>query len=670
MRLWLTRFAGALIILISLAHIPAGAEVLNYFDPPKRFLWGGLALVLAVAGSIGKNRLGRGPLLLVFGLLGWMVVRTMFRQVPGAELEVLFTWMLPVVLLILGAGLPREGGARFLGGCLVLAGGLQALLMVLQRFEMDPLFADTTASMAYAPGRMVGTVGYQNQGVDFLALSGVGVFLLSRSLLVRMAVLLPSLGVAGMTGNRGGILAFVVALLFSQAWAIGLHLVWGRGAKWRAAAGVSLALVAMLSAAMWIPETRARFREAFLEFRGSQAAESRILMVRIAAEMVGEKPWMGWGAGEYALQYLDRLGTVLPEQKTTRMLSQVVFAREAHNDGLQFAAEFGIAGILLLLAVVATGSRRFHGERRSDSDAYVSAAFVLAYMALSSIFSFPWQTSMGGPLAGFLLGWLWPGRARTGGASREPEVWPWRWLVEPALWAACLGMVGWFGVDLFFNKEVPDRLAAGRASVVQNTLPPMACRYRALVGAAVAAHGDPREAEQLLLDAERGYRDIVLWNNLGHVQAKLGKWREATATYERWVRCGLDHGRALQNLSIAYERTGRWKEAADVLSRKQSLFRETSVDEIRRRAVLHLKAGDPEASREVVESRRRIWMAADAGTIAEFDNLIGASFWAQGDRATAEAWFRAALDKDPGLESARRNLAEASGGEPGRRPAP
>ena len=43
-------FVGFMAVLISLAHVPAAWEALNYFDPPKRLLWAFAALALAAMG--------------------------------------------------------------------------------------------------------------------------------------------------------------------------------------------------------------------------------------------------------------------------------------------------------------------------------------------------------------------------------------------------------------------------------------------------------------------------------------------------------------------------------------------------------------------------------------------------------------------------------------------
>ncbi len=655
---WRLVFAGTMMVWIALAHVPARVDALNYFDPPKRLLWPVLALVLTLFGSLRENRLGRIAGRLLAGLMAWMLLRTLARPIPDAELEVVFIWCLPLVMLVAGASLPHHRGRHLLGWFLLATGGIQAVLMLLQRVGWDPLFAATTASMAYAPGRMIGTIGYHNQAVDCLALSGAGVLLLFQSPLARIVALLPMMAVATATGNRGGILAFAGAVFVSQWLAIGWHGNWNRSARWRAIALSVGILLAGLSAVMLAPLPRARFLEAARGLQGSAAARSRMYMGRIGLDLFRERPWTGWGAGEYALQYLDRLGSTLPADKSHDLLQSLVYAREAHNDGIQFAAEFGLVGLLLLSGIVGIGVWRWVSCRHDDPDAPVMAAYVLVFMTLSSLFSFPWQTSMAGPLAGLLLGWAWPAESHGQNAAKPsfPSGFS-RLAAKTSLLAAILVMLAWFGWDAWLNRIIPQRLAAGQVEAARQALPPFGYRYRALVGATYAAGQSYAAAERELYAAELGTRDILLWSNLAHVRASRSKWNDAVQLYERWARCGLDYSNALVNLSVAYEKTGQWEKARRTLSQKCFLFPEASLEELRRLAVLYLLADNPKAACNLLESRQDKWERADTQARAEFQNLIGASYMAMGDRPTASHWFQNAIATDPTLESARRNLS-------------
>jgi len=651
---WLTIVSGLLILLASLAHIPAGWDALNHFDPPKRLLWASLAVILAGAFRARKCRLEWLPLLLAFGLLAWMVSRTLLKPHPSAEIEVLFTWILPVLFFILATRLDNKHGVRVLGGFLVLVCLIQAALMVLQRYGLDPLFFDTTSVMEYKPGRMVGTIGYQNQAVDFLALSSVGILLVSRSWWLRILFMGGMLLVAGLTGNRGGILAITLALLVLLIFSMNQIDSWSRRRKGLVAGTVILGLCGLLALMALFSETGIRFREVARGFSDSPAVRSRVVMGRVGMSLLREKPWAGWGAGEYAFQYLDRLGMVLPEIKSHEALRGVVFAREAHNDPLQFAVEFGLVGILLVLGLLGSVIACLWQSRRTSRALGAGMGFVLTYMAVSSIFSFPWQTSMGGALAGFLLGGLWPSPpGLEPGISRHPA---WAIVSKSILLILSLILLGFFSMDPFLNQAIPKTLAVGGPAKAEQLLPPYAYRYHALVGAAYASQADLDRAEVLLTHAELGYRDILLWNNLGHVQGKKENWKEAQVIYTKWEKCGLDHADALWNLSVAHEQMGQLNEAVEASLQRIALWGDPSPDEIKRLAVLQLQSGNPKAAADTIWRYWPQWIEADAKTVAEIENVGGTSLLILNEKQEAAKWFRAALKNNPALESAKRNL--------------
>ncbi|HPT16250.1 MAG TPA: tetratricopeptide repeat protein, partial [Kiritimatiellia bacterium] len=140
---------------------------------------------------------------------------------------------------------------------------------------------------------------------------------------------------------------------------------------------------------------------------------------------------------------------------------------------------------------------------------------------------------------------------------------------------------------------------------------------------------------------------------------------QAVSVCEKWMRCGLIHSNALQNLSIAYENVGRFSEAAEMLGRRMEMWSICTPPEVERLAVLWLRAGDPLRARDALYYFRRRWVAADSRTVAELENLTGAANLAAGDPEEARKWFESALARNPELESARRNLAGLAGNAPG-----
>jgi O-antigen ligase/Tfp pilus assembly protein PilF len=650
--------------LASLAFVPASFDALNFFDPPKRLIWAMLAAFLAIRCSSRFDLRANPSAWVLLALAGWLVLRSLLRPVPTAELQVLASWCLPVLLFCLGWGLSlNQRGRRIVGGFLVAAALIQAVLMTLQRVGLDPVFASTTAGMDYAPGRMVGTIGLQNQAVDFLALATVGILLITASpawfvggaMLVFPAILL--------TGYRGGIVAFVVGILLAGT-SVLLDHPWLRGKRHRfatAAGVVLLSCVLMVTAVASIPQTRDRFREIFTDFEVAPSIQSRLHMARVGWQMFKERPLSGWGAGEYAIQYLDRLGTVLPENKDHTVLRGIDFAREAHNDPLQFAAEFGLVGLVLLVALAVAGWLCLSRERGVLSWQKVALVYLVSYMSVAGVLSFPWQSAMAGPLAAFLLGLAWPRRP---GGSPAPRISRWTLTGYNALvLLLAIGLLGWFGRDAYLNLVIPAKLAAGDTTGAARQLLPVDYRYHALVGASLAAQGQDDAALVTLRHARSGYRDVLLWNNTGHVLTRKGLWPEAKVVYEAWTASGLDHARALHNLSIASEHVGDFPSAAESLQRRMILWpEEVTTDDVKRLAVLQMRAGEQRAAAETLRRYRAEWQHADAKTAAELENLAGTISLLLGEKKQAAEWFRSALERYPALQSARKNLEALEAG--------
>jgi O-antigen ligase/Tfp pilus assembly protein PilF len=649
--------AGAFILLASLAFVPASFNALNFFDPVKRLVWSLLAVALAVLVWRRRHsaRLVTG---LAVSLSGWMVLRSLLRPVPTAELGVLASWCLPILFFYLGAGLPlKRKDRRIVGGFLVAATLIQAVLMILQRMGIDPLFAATTAGMDYAPGRMVGTIGYQNQAADFLALAMPGILLLTASpawFLCGAALMLP---VILLTGYRGGIVAFAFGVLLSGALLMLAHSRL-RGNRFRLAtvAGMlALCMGIMVIAIALIPPTKERFREAFTDFNAAPAIQSRFTMARIGWQMFRERPLIGWGAGAYAMQYLDRLGTVLPSEKDHTILRSVVFAREAHNDPLQFVAEFGLIGLALLAAVFVAVWRCVLRQSSFLQWQGIALAYVSAYMAAAALFSFPWQSAMAGPLAGLLLGICLPTRVIGPDASKGARLALHG--CDALVLLMAIALLGWFGRDAYLNLAIPARLATDDTEGAAKRLSPEAYRYHALVGASLATQGHNDAALTTLRHARLGYRDVLLWNNLGHVLSRSGQWQEAKGIYEVWAASGLDHANALQNLSVASEQVGDFPFAVESMSRRMTLWpNEISAHDIKRLAVLQIRVGAARDAAETLRRYRSTWQDANPKAVAEIENLAGGVAQILGDKKQAIQYYRAALELDPALESARLNL--------------
>ena len=266
-----------------------------------------------------------------------------------------------------------------------------------------------------------------------------------------------------------------------------------------------------------------------------------------------------------------------------------------------------------------------------------------AFMGVASLVSFTWQTSLAGPLAGLLLG-MWCGGAERGEEHSIPEHHgPERvHAVALAGWALCLLVVAGLEVLRSIGAEGVPLKGISLADAATQRL----------------AEGDAAGAVELFREAERDVVSPEILHNHGAALAALGCWEEAVEVYRRWARCGILHDEALWNLSVGYEKTGRFSDAAECEEDRWRLYPRLMTDEqFYRLAVLHLQSGKVDASFNVVYLFLRATQKGEvARWTAEWDNLIACVTLAAGDTEFARQAFARALERNPDLESARRNL--------------
>ncbi|MBN1675490.1 MAG: tetratricopeptide repeat protein [Kiritimatiellae bacterium] len=648
--------------LAALAWLPAWLGPLENFDPPKRFL-----MALLAAGLLWRHRTGgsaaRAVCLPVLLLLGWMSIRTLLRPDRWNELGVLAVWALPAVLFLAGAA-GDWAAARSLGNWLLAATALQCILMLLQRCGFDPLFSATTGAIENPAGRMIGTIGYQNQAAAFVAQGAGAALLLSRRRCAKIVVFAFAFLCVCLTGCRGALLAMLAASVCTAGVML-LCVVRGRMRRTRAGAALAGLFVLMCATVFVVPTTRARLVAAARRGgQGRTAWATRALMRTIAWNMWAEKPFSGWGAGAYAHQYLDRLGRLLPETKDARILDAAVPARETHNDYLQFGAEFGVVGWAFVCFTAVAAARRAKAAWRHAPRAVGLLTYGAVYAGSHALVSFPWQMNMAGPLTGFVLGTALGRLASSSSQRKTVGAVPRAAAMRPlgiALTAASL-LVAWFTLELGLQFWVPKARTCGAVQRVADRLPPWAHSYLAYLGATCAKKGQPGAAVPLLTRAQEGHRDVALLNNLGHCYAQLGKWPQAVRVYRTWVASGIDHEAALYNLSVAFENAGRFSEAADVLGRKLQLWPRASAGDHLRFCVLAMHAGRvDEALKHGLKFEREI---KTKDFPPEFENLLGVLLLQLGREPEARGRFERALARKPDLESARRNLATITTRQP------
>lgn len=643
---WTAITCGMLMAAI-LIFIPPSWPALSYFDPPKRLMVAFLALALIAKRRVdSRHATFDAPDLAVLMLLGWIAVRAIFRPNPWSEWVVVANWMLPVLVFL---GARGASPSLLLPACRTLSvlGVAEAFLMLLQHSGFDPLFGFTTEAISYRPGRMLGTVGYQNQAVDLLAIGVFASCLGFRSVMLRLLVIVPMAIAIALSAHRGGILAISVAAAVA-----GWRLPAGLLRRLARAAGVTLfALVCWFIAPR---ETRDRFLSVVRSPGTDVALQSRLHMARAAVDLFASHPLAGAGPGAYAHAYMELLARRLPDQKQHHLLDTVVYAREAHQDWLQFPAEFGLVGLGLGIAVVLLLHRTATLGECSPRKRAVRTGLGF-YMGIAATTSFAWQTALGAPLAALLLGLLWPSR---GGHSRPAVVASRIWVLPLAMG---LSAIAWTALDLTWTIRA-DRAARQGSLVVANRVPPWGHVYFARFGAEAAHLQHWMEAVRWLETAWEGHRDPALLSNLAQTYGHLGRWAEAEKLYRLWVQCGIQHERALHDWSLSLEALGRYADAADTEQRRLELWPPQPSFPYLRVAALHLKDQAPDRALAYLQRRYPGAAAKRDRPGAKFlegelrlFNLIAAAWIMKNDGERARPWIAAVLRQEPTNQVALAN---------------
>ena len=644
---------GAAVVLAAVFVLPQSPDS---FEGPRRLVWGALAVVLAAVGLLRRDRRGdafRCETAAGAALLAWMLARSLAVGSFWRVAAPFVAWTTPLLLFLVAARWAWDATSRGLFVRTISILGLaEAGLMLLQRFGFDPLFGEATRSLSYAPGRMIGTIGYQNQAAEFLGVALCCVPAAWTDRRSRIPAILLLVAAIVLSSNRGALLALAVVGVPWLLRAVRGHCRRSGAARFGVSVRVGAALLVVAVALASVPELRSRMGELRAPSR-SHGVQSRVWMSRVALSLAKERPVFGCGAGGYAWEYVDRLGALLPERKEHEQLKALVWAREAHCDPLQFWAEFGLVGVALALVFIVSAARAVLAT------ATAGPAAAAAFLTICSLFSFSWQTSFAAPAAGLLLGMAVGGgraeRRRASGAAA-----PKRRAVPPsAVVAAAAAMLAFFvpvaetlvSIDL---DEAYWDCVDGRPSKF------LKGRWLAEGAKLALGYGQPLQAAEMCALASEAWMSPELLATSATALEAAGHGEEAADVWLRLARCGLRHGEALKGLSLCRERGKRFREAADAEAERFRLWPQSFSDgELFRLCALSLLSGN--ASRAEHLSRKfrdrcRGLGERDRRWTPAWENLRGGALLALGRREEARACFESALRRDPGLQSARRNL--------------
>ena len=651
LRLILPHVVGLILLVASLVFWSPDTASLDHFDVVKRWILSfAPPLGLLVAMGYRRPRGGLGAPVTAWILIGWIVSLQWVKTPWSQELDVTVGWLFPFFFFLTGAAMtPRAWGHCVIYLWIVL--GIQSVLMVLQYFDRDTLFIDWI-DITSASSRMIGTVGYHNQAAAFLALLAGVIWFSTSARWSRVLVLISVAAIIALTGSRGVSLGFFAALLVSGLLSI-INPVHSGADRRRAWLGALALIAAIVFIFVVSPVPKERFALLLQSDQRDAAVSSRILFSQIALQMWSERPVTGWGGGSFAYQYIDRLGAILPEPKTHETLRSVVFAREAHNTYLQFAAEFGLVGLLLLSLTGYYLIRTYWSVRSETPRMAGMGIFALVYLGVHAFASFPWQMTLAGPLGALMLGVAWGTCFRSLPTPAHRAI----VLHRLALWAAFL-----LSLFIVYHSTTHARLVRAAANLETTSqvnafledIPVWGYRYQAFAGGWLALQGEYERAAIQLDEAKVGYIDIWLLNNLGHVYSRLGDWQSALHHYQRWADSGLDHRDALRNLSVVHEQNGDLAAALEILDQQRRLWPNVGLEADVRYSALSLTVGRPDVALQVLQRYEGRELRVDRR--AQVLNLMGAAWLMTGNIEEARLIFEAVLALDPENVPARRNL--------------
>jgi O-antigen ligase len=292
--------------------IPFPLAVLRLFSPTRAMLTTALAPALP---SIHFAPLSTSPVQTVFWLfatLGYIAVFLLVRQL--AWRFTVYPWAVLVPLLLISA--------------------IESLIGILQ------------SSAGLAAGSVTGTytnhdhyAGSLEMTLPIAVLYGVAIFRVGRSILACCLWALAGLFLLAISYSlsRSGFLISICVLLFIAALSFRPHLP-SRPKRWLAFAGLGVAALLVVAA---LPTRQLVERFALFAPAGGPSPGLRLQLWRDTLPLIAEFPLFGCGLGAYESNFL-RFQT-----------AGSAFAIEmAHNDYLQYLADLGIVGFVILLAIV------------------------------------------------------------------------------------------------------------------------------------------------------------------------------------------------------------------------------------------------------------------------------------------------------------------------------
>lgn len=430
--------ARAILLLLALVLPVALWTGSTSYEAAKLLLWGlAVAAWLAMAG-VAAWRVrpvpapARGLVVAAASVLLGMTPGLLVAEAPHLAARAMHWWLLWWLVAIAAAILPRDASDRrrlvACGAAGAAATGVVALLQVAG-------IAPTTGEWYVPPG--IGTLGNENSVAELGAIWLLPSLLLpagARTMRGRLvacapaAILLAVLVVSSATGARVAALAaagFATAgtLLAATRLRARVPVVLG-GALLAAALAGGLFVRAALDPGREVSGAGSLPARLFAANHGAERRTDWL----VAARILDESPVVGAGAGNYGAKWLSTRAALGRDARFAGLASGAPPVTRAHNEYLQWAAETGLAGAIVLLATAVAGALAWsRAWARSTGGAgrreLLLPAAGLVAAAVIGLVSFPAHRPESGLAVALLVGVL-AGRGATapaGNAKRLPR---------------------------------------------------------------------------------------------------------------------------------------------------------------------------------------------------------------------------------------------------------
>lgn len=271
------------------------------------------------------------------------------------------------------------------------------------------------------------------------------------------------------------------------------------------------------------------------------SADGRMLMWKVSAKAIAENPWTGAGAGHFAGIFGQAQAAYFASGQGSEQEELVAGSPEyGFNEYLQIGVEYGVTGLLLLLAVAVCAFRQAAGSSQAGTNAVIGS---LAALSVFALFSYPFRVM---PLCtlGILLLALAVNRQSDPAKHKAVNIW-----IVRGLLLGLLGVSAWLVRDREKTQEAYRKWAEEKTYFNMNIFEETVDHYRELYpllktepvflfeyGQCLSKTGKYEESNRVLSEGTRYSGDPMFYNIMGKNYQALKQYEQAETAFRQAAR--------------------------------------------------------------------------------------------------------------------------------------